>query len=302
MVDTLSQIAFIMVLSNNLDKIEKFDDLKDDSNVVNSTDFCNLIILRIKRITKNSLVLQGFGGVLIILFATTASALFTGWPQHNVICHPEYWYEFLGPAILGYMTISAGVSLMDCWTVMKIEALLSMKAYWILFIITSTGFVIPYVTVHVIWVYLIEWNHPMPFHGSVCILFSQIAKCLGLWFLVPSDLRVFDKSLRKRLYWYIIVFPVGFIIAQCYSQLLLLFRVIPSNMQWCLGFLLPVMKKINTQILTKIAFKAAGEEKNSAKMAKIIHLGSLHSFSAAVILEKMLRVLFAAVDYTFVSC
>ena len=44
------------------------------------------------------------------------------------------------------------------------------------------------------------------------------------------------------------------------------------------------MKKLNTWILTKIAFKAAGNKTISAKMAKIVHLGSMHSFSIAVVL------------------
>ena len=265
-------------------KVIYHPNFKDDSNGAVPFFIKTLSILHIQNIIKNSRLLQGLCGFFIIIFTTAASALFTGWPQHNVICHPEYWYEFLGPAIFGYLTISAGVSLMDCWTVMKIKALLSTRSYLILFIVTSAGFVIPFVVIHFVWVYLIELNHPMPFQGSLCLFFSQVAKCLGLWFLVPSSLRVMDKSFRKRFWSYMMVFPIGFVIGQCYSQLLLLFRVVPSNWQWCLGFLLPVMKKLNTKILTKIAFKAAGGEQLSAKLAKICHLGSLHSFAIAVVL------------------
>ena len=273
-----------MTLFTVSNKFKNNDYQENDTDEVINGSTLNHPIIYIKNMLNNSLPLQGLLGIFIMILATAASALFTGWPQHNVICNPEYWYELLGPAIFGYMTISAGVSLVDCWTVMKIEALMSMKAYWILFIVTSAGFVIPYVMVHAIWVHIVEFNHPMPFHGSLCLLFSQIAKCMGLWFLVPSNLRVMDKLFRKRLWWYMVVFPVGFIIGQCYSQLLLLFRVVPLKMQWCIGFLLPVMKKLNTWILTKVASKAAGSKTISAKMAKICHLGSLHSFSVAVVL------------------
>ena len=143
-----------MTLFTVSNKFENNDYHEHDTNEIINGSTSYHPIIYIKNMLNNSLPLQGILGILIMIFATAASALFTGWPQHNVICHPEYWYELLGPAIFGYMTISAGVSLVDCWTVMKIEALMSMKAYWILFIVTSAGFVIPYVIIHAVWVHI----------------------------------------------------------------------------------------------------------------------------------------------------
>ena len=234
--------------------------------------------------TKKSFLLQGICGGLILLFAVAISAIITLWPQHDIILYPECWYEPLGPIIVGYLTISTANVLVDCWTVMKVDMIWSWNSYLELFLSTLLGFVVPYVAFYIVWVYVLLKPHPMPFIGHICLGIAYLSKSLAFWFLFPPNLRVDNKVFRSRLLSYLSLFPIYFLIGIGYTQISSLFFVVPESLQWCLGIFLPIFKKFNTWVCTKIAFKAAGGKDISAKLAMICMIGSMHSFSVALLL------------------
>ena len=248
----------------------------------------NLFINTFKNIplyfTKKSFLLQGISGGLILLFAVAISAIITLWPQHDIILYPEYWYEPLGPNIVGYLTISTANLLIDAWTVMKVDVIWSWSSYLELFLSTLLGFVVPYVAFYIVWVYFFEKRHPMPFIGQICLCMAYLSKSLSFWFLFPHNLRVHNKVFRRRLLSYLSLFPIYFLIGIGYTQISSLFFVVTEGLQWCLGIFLPIFKKFNTWICTKVAFKAAGRKDISAKLAMICMIGSMHSFSVALLL------------------
>ena len=91
------------------------------------------------------------GGILIILLAVASSTIVTIWPQHDIILHPEYWYEPLVPIIIGYFAISSGNIAIDCWTMMKIDLIKTWNAFFELYCFSSLGFLIPYSSKYILF-------------------------------------------------------------------------------------------------------------------------------------------------------
>ena len=233
---------------------------------------------------KESLLMQGLSGILIPCLAIAISAITISWPQHNIILYPDYWYEPLGQLIFIHNSIGVAMSLMDCFVVMKADVVRSWKSFCRIYLSIALGFVVPYVSIHIVWVYLLEYRHPMPFIGQVCFVIGHISKTVSFWFLFPSSLRIQDKKFRKRLIAYLSLFPLGTVMVVGYNELSFLFLKIPPDKQWCLGALLPFVKKFNMWWNTKIAFVAAGGPHLSARLAIICWVGSMHSLSLVLLL------------------
>ena len=223
------------------------------------------------------------GIILIILLSVAASTIITLCPQHDIILNPEYWYEPLPPIIIGYFAISTGNIIIDCWTVMKIDLIMTWTAYFELFCLTSLGFLTPYSSIYLVWVHFLRYRYPMPFIGQICLAVGYICKCVSLWFIFPRHLR-HNQMFRKRLLAYLSLFPLYFIIGIGYTQISSLVFMVPDTLQWTLGICLPIFKKFNTWISIKVAFKAAGSNDVSAKLAMICSIGSIHAFSVSLLL------------------
>ena len=97
---------------------------------------------------EKSLILQGACGLLIPCVATLYSLTVVAWPQHNVITHPEYWYEAMGPVIVGNYLVTVTEGLLDCRIIMKVDFILSKKTFLKMFFANVLGFVIPYISIH----------------------------------------------------------------------------------------------------------------------------------------------------------
>ena len=233
---------------------------------------------------KESLCLRASYGILIILFAVLNSAVITVWPQYNVILNPQYWYEPLFPICLGYILIGSVGKNVQCYMVMKISKIKSLKSFVLIYIASVFGCIVTYVTIYILWVHYLRQCHPMPFIGHCCTLAMWICNNVALWLLLSIDTEAGNRLSQKRIWIYISLAPLILIIGIVYTQFSSFFSKIPTNYQWCLGILLPVMKKVSTIITTKVALKASQEESLSAKIAMITNVGSIHSFSVSLLM------------------
>ena len=246
------------------------------------------LIEKTKEAFERSTCLQGSSGGIIVALIVLYSTIITLWPQSNVIKYPEYWFESLGPIITGYLIVDAANTITNATIVMNVVTLQSWKKYFQLLMSIVIGYVASYVSIYLIWVHGFSYRHPMPFIGQACLMISYIVKVISFWFLFPQNERK-NKDFRKRLIGYMCLFPLYFLIAQAYTQLSSLFFSVPLNVQWCLGFFVPVLKKFNMWIAAKIAFKAAGGATISAKLAMICGVGGMHSFMMVLLLASKVQ-------------
>ena len=139
---------------------------------------------------KDSSWFQHWYGPIIVALATTSSMIFTLWPQHNSILHPEYWYEMLGRHFMWILCIQVPLFLTVFNTVMKVDLQLTWRKYFKLFLWFFLGRAVPYVILHIIWVYMFHLRHPLPFLEGVVELLHCGFVGVSLWFFVPKDLRL----------------------------------------------------------------------------------------------------------------
>ena len=236
---------------------------------------------------KEFLLVRILSLILIPSFAILYSMIVTLWPQHNIILRPEYWYEPIAPFLLGYIFIVTATGIVDCSMVLRTDFILSWKAFFTIFVAHSVGFLFPYISIYVLWVFILEFRYPMPFTGHLCYLVGSLFKGMQLWFYFPYEWRTKDQRFRKRLLAYLSFFPLQIVLAQGLSLLELLFFKATLHMQLWLGMLLPMVKKFNLWWTSEIAFRAAGGKENSAKVAMICWISCTHSLWIALMMNKV---------------
>ena len=233
---------------------------------------------------KNSFLTLGIYSILLPLFSIVMSTSITLVPQHNVIENPEYWYEPIIIALLGYFVVATAKTQLECSILMKSNWILTWKTFFTLFLWALLGYCVPYVAIHLVWVYVAEYPHPMPFMGQICAMTSYVPSLLALWFRFPRQLRIEDRQYRSRLIAYLSLFPLNILLAVGYSQVSSLFFRVPTNLQWIISPFLPLVKIFNIWLRGKVVSKVAGDNSLSTKVVTICCVGSLHSFSIAVLL------------------
>ena len=233
---------------------------------------------------KKSLLTSGIYSILIPIFSIALSTIVTVIPQHNVILSPEYWYESIVVTFLGYFVVATAKTQLECSILMKSSWILTWRTFFILFFWASLGYLVPYIFIHLIWVYAMEYSNPMPFVGQICAMISYVPALIALWFQFPANLRLDDQKYRSRLIAYMTLFPLNILLALGYSQVSSLFFRVPAHLQWTISPFLPVVKIFNIWLRGKVVCKVAGENSLSTKVVTICCVGSLHSFSIAVLL------------------
>ena len=233
---------------------------------------------------KESLLTLTIYSILLPLFSIAMSTVITILPQHNVIENPKYWYEPIVITLLGYYVVATAKTQLECSILMKSNWILTWKTFFHLFLWASFGYFVPYVMIHLVWVYAFRYPHPMPFVGQICAIISYVPSLLSLWFQFPAQLRIEDRQYRSRLVAYLSLFPLNILLAIGYSQVSSLFFRVPTDFQWTISPFLPLVKIFNIWLRGKVVSKVAGKENLSTKVVTICCVGSLHSFSIAVLL------------------
>ena len=286
-----TEISISTALSKSIawEEVDSEEHDKDDSlglKISRSNFLTKRIFRYLASKIKGSLFMKLFFMLLIPSFAILYSTIVTLWPQHNVILHPEYGYEPIAPFLLGYIFIVTATGIVDCSMVLRSDFVLSWKAFFTIFMAHSAGFLFPYLSIYFFWVHL-DYRYPMPFTGHVCYLVGSLFKGMQLWFYFPSRMRTKNKDFRKRLLAYLSFFPLQILLAQGLSLLEMLFFMVPLDMQFLLGILLPVVKKFNLWWTSEIAFRAAGGKENSARVAMICWISCTHSLWIALMINKV---------------
>ena len=254
--------------------------------------FISILVQKVNKLFDDSKLLQALCGGLILLMSIAMASFVTLWPQTNIILCPDYWYEPLGIVIFGYLSLQNAATVVDSSWVMNVDILKNqpLKIFFKLFISAALGFSIPYISIYLIWTMIFEQRHPMPFIGQICGVIAYITKVICFWFIFPYELRVNNKQFRKRLTNYFVLFPLYTFNALAYSNMSNVFFIVPSNVQWCLGIVVPCLKKFNIWIASKFAFKAAGGGRTLyATLAVIMGVGTMHSLSIVLLLGSKVR-------------
>jgi hypothetical protein len=203
-------------------------------------------------------------------------------PAHNVITHPEYFYEEMIYKFCS-MPVWASQFILSCIYWMNIKCIKTFRhfaigiAYLLLFQIFQR------LLGYFAWTQLVKFPYPMPFHTTISRFFDVLVAFLVVWRLFEPKWRK-DNRFRKRFKYFVLTFLMVFIIHGQYSIWGKLFLTIPSNYQWILALLLPFARELNLWIFVKLAQKASGSQDVSVQISTSYINATRHGVFLSVII------------------
>ena len=157
MVVDMSGQQKVRYLRNNSDQVYVIrtpgETLHNKSNKANAKEekFVDLLSTKSKRANYDSTLtnqrikysrvsyLSGLHGILILISSVAISTLATCWPQHNVILHPEYWYEPMFQIMITRIGPFAAKNVAEIHLLIKTNLVVSWVSWFEQFVILSFG-------------------------------------------------------------------------------------------------------------------------------------------------------------------
>ena len=227
--------------------------------------------------------------VFVILgFSVTSTFTITLIPLQNQVEFPAYWYETsIGPCWTILLLLTCMVSL-DCYVYFNIKSMVSIASFLRLFVPSSLSGLFFFAVVNNIWTLGFGYNLPVPFNGVLWIPIF-IVFTVSLWFEFPYRLRNIP-AYRKRLIIYIIVLGLNGSAMSQYDVVFATVSLLPTNMQWTLAFVLPLIRGVNIWILDKFIYQAIPCNLQAAKFGTLAFIRSTHTLFVAINLANVSKV------------
>lgn len=226
---------------------------------------------------------NGFYIFAVLIISITYSCCLLVVPQHDAIKHPQYWYELALTTSFVFPLYAVLGTLQECNIYFGVNSMLTIRTAVNLYSGMALGFSVPYCLCYFIWTHCFGFNHPIPF-VVFCAYPMTISFCIILWFEFPCALRN-EKIFRNRLQYYMLSNLWVLVIHFQYALLSTIFTALPSNFQWILAIILPMIRYINLQVYKKLTEKYAGKNNKMATIRYNISVGIEYSMFVAIMLS-----------------
>ena len=199
-----------------------------------------------------------FYSFAIILISFLLVVPFCCLPAHDLITHPEMWYEILFHgtyfAIINnlFWTYLAG-SLMNLNHFYRVRSLVITSMVGVITIILST------ISTYYFWTHVLLYQYPIPFNGQVTVSVVLLSLFPTLWRLTPNALRK-SISIRRRFKFFICYVITNIIFVSVYQFLLVLISTFQGPYQPLIGLIVIVIRELYIWILVKIVKNSQEKE------------------------------------------
>ena len=219
------------------------------------------------------------------------------YPQHDSMKHPKYWYE---PIISGSLSMILTTSL-DSLVALKYyfreDSMVSFPVFIALYITTVTAHTITYSLVHLFWTVVLSYNHPMPLTLAGGYMTFSI-HYMTLNFLLNKKVPSSDES-KKRIRSFNISRIWAIFVDLQFRGLSFIFTILPSQYQWILAFIVPLLREFNFRMIYKIMIE--NPKVKNGKMAVIIGVNAYTALYIAIKLgqtaNQVTSVLILSIDF-----
>ena len=172
-------------------------------------------------------------------------------PMTNTIAHPWYWWEIILNGMFFVTAMSyTGMTMAEMKIIFdfKLPRLLTLFIWsFVLQFLATAG---PWCLCYLVWTFLLEKNHPMPFVGYFCYIFSYLTHFASMWFMFPNEMRETKKG-RGKIFAYISYRILDFIIVLQRVVIGVIMGKL-KQIQWIMGIVLPLSREINLWLQKKI--------------------------------------------------
>ena len=225
--------------------------------------------------------------ILVLSVCILCMALLIILPRHNLVFYPSYWYE---TAIM-YVFVIALVWTIDqaisCAIYTNSVPHLYPRKVLVFNVIVLTTFIVTYACSHLIWVYYLQFNPPVPLLFQVWSLSTTwIASFAGIWCMYPSEMKTRPENKRKLGYFFLYSTWFNLILRTIQAECLRKFYVwiVPEHLEWTMAIVIPTCKELNNRIVSNLVAKM-GHNKREA--GKVLFGSSLSAYFTIFISERL---------------
>ena len=218
-------------------------------------------------------------GSILIVFAICGSSIFSV-PRINTIFYPEYWYETIYFFVFPVFYSSVNISF-NCSVFLKEKRLRSVPIVLKVFAWNMLQWMGSYIACYIIWVLILELNHPMPLLLVICQLYTWVALLYGIWILFPRDL-MDGSDFRNKMKTYILYSSWWLVMHTQKDILTFIFANKSIYIEWMFAIILPCLKEANKRILTKLVHKMAGADDEASNVLLGIIINVHYSLFIAI--------------------
>ena len=194
--------------------------------------------------------IDGLYGVAVLIASIVPSFVIPLIPHHNVIEHPEYWYEIIFLS-LGFFFLYAINNVVSSEMVLGYSHANRTRVLVILFISTTVTTITLLLLVYLLWSHGLGYNYPMPFVGLFILYVVVMVLYITFWNIFPNSQRK-QPVFRKRLkYFFAYLFWCLFLAFQV-QLMTKAFDSVSKDWQWVMAIIVPFAKEINDRVMGKM--------------------------------------------------
>ena len=226
-----------------------------------------------------------WSGCTGMIFALVNSCLiYCAWPQNHIFFVPKAWHEFMITASIGFIGLFSASFILNSEIWMNIKSMKSWRNFILLYMISAFVWVLVNVGYYHVYSVMLGLSPPMPLNIHVCPTLTLCVVMCIFWFFIPSPVRSGNKFWKRYAY-YVLAQVFRYMVVLIYTFITWLFVVIDDNYQWVIGIILPIIREINSWILTVVCYKAAGVENSAIKVTCNHEMSSRHAVFLCVALS-----------------
>ena len=196
-------------------------------------------------------------------------------PAHDLIQHPEYWYEILfhgllqNTALFSYMSVLAA-------SLFNLRYIIQRKNVFAILLIGNVTCLCLLVFSYFNWTNILDYHFPIPHLGFTLTTIMVFSSHVVIWRNFPSDWRR-QKEFRKRMMFYLLYFLYTAILGILYQIMAERIRLTNVNYQPIAALALPVTREISVWIGMKFLKKFCSGDERGAQLFLQYTLSARHA-------------------------
>ena len=124
-------------------------------------------------------IFKVFYGIILLLISITVYTLI---PVHNVVLHPQYWYELPIQVTFSFIPTFAAYHVYRCYYGFNISKVKTLGTFMHLLVTGTLSTLISFGISNLVWTYLLNFNIPLPLLGYFLYSNMTIALLATIWF------------------------------------------------------------------------------------------------------------------------
>ena len=201
-------------------------------------------------------------------------------PRHNSIVYPEYWYEGMIAFVFAVSIPNGANMLLDFYCITGEKSSLVSHLLCKLMCSFAITFIASHCLCDLIWTVYLGQYRPLPFIGLSG--FISVLLTYGLfWFKYTKKLREEPKVNKKIRYF--IKYKLWLLFLQFQNNgVSMIFKKLPSNLQWLISIMIPILKNFNHWMLSRFIIRIAGANDEMANFIVATDIMGIYNLYIAV--------------------